>query len=131
MFQVGIVGAQEVSRHFIISIAAVRTTMTNALDKYGDELVASVKAHASGLPGPRVITGHYRDSIRGEKQISGDRGQAAAYTNEEYGHRLEYGGTSRTQNKDLVTRPYPHFRPALLEVAPEFVKFLESSIKRL
>jgi hypothetical protein len=85
------------------------------------ELQAAVQRNASGRPGPNVITGHYRRSInrRTEKRVDGSVGQVG--TDAPQARRLEFGfrGTdSRGRSYDQPA--FPHFGPALDEVAPKF-----------
>ncbi len=131
MYQFTVTGATTVAEYFGKAQIATKTIMANGISYYGEELVSEVRAHASGAPGPKVITGRYRDSIRGSSSMNGSVGKAEAWTDEDYGHRLEYGGVSNTQNKSLLTQPYPHFRPALTVVGAEFVAYLERSIVRI
>lgn len=92
---------------------------------HGLLLQTKVKAYASkprtGPPGPRIQTGDYNRSISLNMNRNLDGIEAVVGTNKPQGRRLEYGfvGTDsigRTYNQP----PYPHFRPALLEVAPMF-----------
>ncbi len=105
--------------------------VSNGINHFGEELLFTVKAYASGAPGPEVITGVYRDSISSDITMSGVVGQADVFTDMNFGYRLEYGGVSTTQGKELVTRPYPHFRPALMKVGQEFTDYLERTVGRL
>jgi len=78
---------------------------------YAPAIVATIKANASGRPGPNVVTGHYRDSI--QAVVVEDTSMTFG-TQEPQGYRLEYGfvGTDaldRTYNQP----PFPHFRPAI------------------
>jgi hypothetical protein len=131
MYNFTVTGIQTVSNYFGKARAEVTQIVNKGIGYYGERLVEQVKLNASGAPGPKIITGRYRDSIRGSFHMSGVDGRAEAYTDEEYGHRLEYGGISRTQNKNLLTQPYPHFRPALTTVGKEFIDYLTRTITRL
>jgi hypothetical protein len=85
------------------------------------ELQAAVQRNASGRPGPNVITGHYRRSInrRTEKRATGSVGQVG--TDAPQAWRLEHGfhGTD-SKGRSYDQPPFPHFGPALDEVAPKF-----------
>lgn len=87
---------------------------------HGQLLTTRVKSHASGRPGPNVITGDYRRSINMQMDFS--EGVAAIVgTNAPQGPRLEYGfndidALGRSYNQP----PYPHFEPAISETQDEF-----------
>jgi hypothetical protein len=93
---------------------------------YGMLLQTKVKAYASkprtGPPGPRIQTGDYVRSISLNVNRTPDGVEAAVGTNKPQGRRLEFGFVG----VDAIGRhynqpPYPHFRPALLEVQPAFL----------
>ncbi len=98
-----------------LHVAAMAPVFTR---HYAEILAQSVRAHASGRPGPRVITGEYRSSI--EARQSGLLDWEVG-TDLERGYRLEFGyvgvdSGGRMRNQ----RPYPHFRPAADEVESLF-----------
>jgi hypothetical protein len=94
------------------------------------ELQAAVQRNASGRPGPNVITGHYRRSInrRTEKRATGSVGQVG--TDHPAGRRLEMGFKGTDSLGRSYDQPaYPHFGPALDEVAPKFEEALAAIAK--
>lgn len=93
-------------------------------------LETAVKRHASGRPGPRAITGDYRRSITSAIYVSGDGDQFTGVvgTNKPQGRRLEFGFVGvDALGRHYNQPPYPHFRPAIAERAPEFIK----AVKRI
>lgn len=104
--------------------ARLPTVVRSAVAEYGAKLLMQVKANASGRPGPDVITGQYRDSIQMDLQASGATATAFVFSDEPYAITLEYGGMSGGRGGLKVSRPYPHFRPALKSVGSEFEKAL-------
>jgi hypothetical protein len=107
-------------------------TMRALVTHFAALLETSVKQHASGRPGPNVITGDYRRSIT--RQVTATRGGAEAEvgTNAVQGPRLEYGfhGTD-SLGRHYDQPPYPHFRPAADEIEPQFVEAVEQAIARV
>jgi hypothetical protein len=92
---------------------------------YGQLLLANVKRRASlprtGPPGPRIQTGNYVRSMGLRLGAPGGHPTAVAGTNAPQGRRLELG----FQDTDSLGRtydqpPYPHWGPALDEIAPLF-----------
>lgn len=90
---------------------------------YGVRLVEEVKAHASGRPGPEVITGQYLDSIYFEVLEIDVVGSTRVVVGSDAPQalRLEYGfvGTD-SLGRTVNAPPYPHFGPAADIVEPEF-----------
>ena len=104
---------------------------TGVVRLYGELLRQRVRQHASGRPGPNVITGEYRNSIQVSYSSRGGGVSAAVFSPLPFSRRLEYGfvGTDaagRTFNQP----PYPHFRPAMRELREEFVTALGLAVTR-
>jgi Bacteriophage HK97-gp10, putative tail-component len=79
--------------------------------EYAPVILETIKKNASGRPGPEVITGKYRDSIK-IKKVTAD-GMAFG-SNHPAAARLEYGFVGRDSlGREVVAPPYPHFRPAI------------------
>lgn len=102
---------------------AVTLRSTAVVKKHGQLLLTTVKAKASGRPGPNAPTGDYRRSWNLKIKSSPRQLSANVGTNKPQGRRLEYGfvGTDslgRTYNQP----PYPHAGPAFDIVAPKFEK---------
>lgn len=86
-------------------------------------LETRIKAHASGRPGPRVITGNYRRSW-----TTTHHGSASTVgTNAPQARRLEWGfyGPDRL-GRVYNQRPYPHVGPAFDETKPGFERAILS-----
>ncbi len=95
-----------------------------------DRGAALVRGNASGRPGPNVITGAYRASIRGVVSFAGLLVRGIIGTNAVQGPRLELGfhGTDsigRTYNQG----PFPHFGPAVGPILSLATESLSSSIR--
>ena len=93
---------------------------------FGMLLQAAVKRRASlprtGPPGPRIQTGNYNRSIGLQTSSSGGGPVATVGTNAPQGRRLELGFTGTDSlGRSYEQPPYPHFGPALDEIAPLFV----------
>jgi hypothetical protein len=76
-------------------------------------LLEEVKKNASGRPGPNIVTGRYVNSfmIVGHKVVN-----PSPQT-----YRLEYGFIGRDAlGRRYAQPPYPHFRPALAKIGPEY-----------
>lgn len=101
------------------SASKAQAITSQSVKMFGLVLWSSVQSHASGRPGPNVITGNYRNSI--ELDVTDDT--AEVYTDEEYGDDLEYGHNG--------VPAYPHFRPASIETEPKFVDYLRARIKEI
>ena len=109
-----------------MSAAPVR--VSKVVDRHGQLLLADVKRRASrsrtlpSTPGepPRLQTGNYNRSIRLELSSIGGTRKASVGTNAVQGARLEFGFQAPGQS----TYPHPHFRPALGQLEPDFVRAL-------
>lgn len=81
----------------------------------------TVVANASGRPGPEAPTGDYRRSLnrRTTKRVRSSEGQVG--TDKPQARRLEFGFVGEDSlGRSYDQPPYPHFGPALDEVAPGF-----------
>ena len=89
--------------------------------------LSEVRNHASKRPGPRVVTGAYRDSW-GARMLKGRAGQqvGVVHTNHPAAHRLEYGfvGTD-SLGRRYNQQPFPHFRPAYTKTEKFFFDRLD------
>lgn len=95
----------------------VDAAVLRAVGRTGLWLQTTVKANASGRPGPRVQTGDYRRSIAFTLTREGNLPVAVVSTNAPQARRLEYG----FMDVDVLGRnyrqsPFPHWRPAILQV---------------
>ena len=116
-------GVHELARDLGRGGAIAWTRAHKLVQHYGMKLQAKVKANASGRPGPRIQTGDYNRSIG--LITAFDRGGSSAQvgTNRPQGMRLERGfsGTD-SLGRSYHAPPFPHFGPALDQVAPAFEK---------
>lgn len=90
-----------------------KVTMKEYDKKMGEKLLASVIRHASGRPGPNIVTGRYVSQFRlVNNRVVNDSLQT---------YRLEYGfsGTD-SLGRQYHQPPLPHFRPALEEMREEY-----------
>lgn len=84
-------------------------------------LETTVKAHASGRPGPNVITGNYRGSWNSRTAVDGGTIRGQVGTNAPQGRRLEYGFVGADALGRVYNQPpYPHAGPAFQEREPRF-----------
>lgn len=88
--------------------------------EYGKALLKETIKRASGRPGPNIVTGQYVSAM----YIRTDDPKRIAVGNDSpQAYRLEYGfvGTD-SLGRAYNQPPYPHFRPALAEIEPDFKK---------
>ena len=99
---------------------------------YTQLLTTSVKAHASGRPGPRTITGDYRRSITGDVERKAGTVIGIVGTTRPQGARLElgYSGTDSLGRRYDVG-PFPHFRPALSKVESSYIAALGGIVRSI
>jgi hypothetical protein len=93
---------------------------------YGQVLLANVRRRASlprtGPPGPRLLTGGYVRSMSVQTTMEATGPVATAGTSAPQARRLELGFRGEDSlGRRYNQRPYPHWRPALDEVAPAFM----------
>lgn len=119
--------ASDVANDLIASGLKAGTRAVVVTRHYGMLLQAGVVRRASlprtGPPGPRLQTGNYVRSINLRVDLAGITGGAAATvgTNAPQARRLELGfnGTD-SAGRRYHQPPYPHWGPALDEIAPLF-----------
>lgn len=100
---------------------------------HGMLLQTKVKAYASkprtGPPGPRIQTGDYVRSISLNVNRTAGGMEAVVGTVKPQGRRLEFGFVGADSlGRHYNQPPYPHFRPALLEVQPLFVSAVAAAV---
>ena len=93
---------------------------------FGMLLQANVKRRASlprtGPPGPRIQTGNYVRSIGLQLGFAGGGPTATVGSNAPQARRLELGfNDTDSLGRRYNQPPYPHWGPALDEIAPLFV----------
>jgi hypothetical protein len=115
-------------------IASTNNRVYRGLVKGMDDVVRQgadiVKKNASGRPGPNVITGTYRRSILTLVTEGGDGIEGHIYTDAPQALRLEFG----FRGSDILGRtfdqpPYPHFQPAVPEVAAIAERILGQGVR--
>lgn len=109
--------AQDVATDFF----RIGTVMQGAFPKVADigaeQMLASIRKHASGRPGPNIITGDYVASWRIEKMGVGAR---LVSTSAPQANRLEYGFSGMDSLGRMYHQPpFPHVLPAVTEVSPK------------
>lgn len=127
-----IVGASEVAAAFEAGAAALPTALGRALDDYGQTLADAVRSHASGRPGPNIITGEYVGSVEVRDGGAGPGTSVAVGTDAPQGWRLEMGfhGTD-SAGRSFQQPPYPHWGPAVDETEGALDEALAAVIEAL
>lgn len=99
----------------------------------GQSLQARVKAGASGRPGPNVITGDYRRSIRRKSYRYKTATIVEVGTDAVQGRRLELGFWNMRDSLGRLYHqpPYPHFGPAFDATAPKLEQSLNALVNRV
>lgn len=121
--------AEVVSGLFKAESLAVGAAAHKVCVMYGQLLTTRVQAKASGRPGPNAPTGDYRRSItmRVQDEVFGTL--VFVGTNAPQGRRLEFGFVGRDSlGRDYNQPPFPHFGPAIDEIAPQFAAALEAVV---
>lgn len=84
------------------------------------------KAHASGRPGPRMVTGDYNRSIGTAFALTANGYSGHYGTNKGQARRLENGFVGVDSIGRHYDQPaYPHFGPSYEETWPAFVAAIE------
>ena len=105
----------------------VNKVMTNYVRKTRDR----VRYHASRRPGPNYVTGRYANSIRAARGRGADMYRIIVWSDHPASHRLEYGFVGADSLGRMYSQPpYPHFRPAIAELAPALQKDLGDAIQK-
>ena len=96
-----------------------------AAEAMAGDLVEAVRTHASGRPGPQVVTGAYRNSIRIlEQEAGGDGSTFIVGTDAPQAARLEFGFVGvDALGRHYHQPPFPHWRPALREIEDQRGKY--------
>lgn len=98
-------------------------TKANAVtQRMAVDLVAEVQKNASGPPGPNVVTGAYRSSIRiMEEEFEGNNTTIYVGTDAPQALRLEYGFVGvDALGRHYAQSPRPHWQPAVETIAKKF-----------
>lgn len=123
--------ADEVARDLLALGARAGARAFAVVRHHGQLLETRVKAHASGRPGPRAITGDYRRSINLDMHIGAGEVVANVGSTAVQGRRLELGFMHLTDSlgRTFAQPPYPHFGPALDETEPGFLSDIAGIIE--
>ena len=88
------------------------------------DLKTQAQFHASGRPGPRVVSDQLRSTISWEIKPSGLEGRVGPHV--AYGEPVEFGHMTRPRVKSKPLHPghmtpaYPFLRPAMVSTATRF-----------
>lgn len=114
------VGVKSLSLRWKLKTLVLPKEVDVTTRNHAEQLLALIRANASGRPGPNVITGAYRESWRITPQghatyvVSTDAPQAA---------RLELGFVGEDALGRIYNQPpFPHVRPAADKVEDAYVK---------
>lgn len=102
-----------------LAAAATKVRPEKVTKHYGAILLARTKAYASGRPGPNVITGAYRNSIRVRYETDMATGTSAAIVGSEapQAARLEFGFKGfDSLGRYYDQKPLPHYSRALADM---------------
>lgn len=105
------------------------TALYAAVKHEGTLMRALIQAHASGRPGPNIVTTRYHASWKAvPKRIPGGA-EVTVGTTKVQGPRLEFGfvGTDslgRTVNQP----PYPHVGPSVEEMSKKFPEVIKRAV---
>jgi hypothetical protein len=116
-------GALEGFGHKMLNFKGnIGQALKNNDDMYAQKLLASVIRHASGRPGPNIVSGEYvRSFVLVENKVVNPSPQTA---------RLEYGYQGvDSAGRSYSQPPFPHFRPALMEVRREYARGIVTTIR--
>jgi hypothetical protein len=125
-------GADQISAQWKKTAAAADAESYKLTRMYTQLLTTSVKAHASGRPGPRTPTGDYRRSITGDVERKAGSVVGTVGTTRPQGRRLELGfaGTD-SLGRHYNQPPYPHFRPALSKIEEAYTLAIGGIVRNL
>lgn len=122
------VDAHQLDRHLELAAHELRPSVTRAVHRGGLLLRTTVRAKASGRPGPRVQTGDYRRGISLSLgtvigSLGGPVPYATVYSDSPQGQRLENGFVGVDSLGRAYHQPaFPHWAPAAREVEPIVVR---------
>lgn len=113
--------APQVAAELSVIASALPAWVHSVTGRFTATLQRQVVAHASGRPGPNAVTGDYRRSINRQTTHTPTGSEGRVGTNKPQGRRLEFGFVGSDALGRSYDQPaYPHFGPALDEVAPAF-----------
>lgn len=116
---VRVIGATELAGEFTATGAWATQRSWGLAYQFGKMLIEVAQQHASGRPGPNIVSGEYVGSFYFDV-VSYD-GSAGFYAGSDapQAMRLEYGFVGTDSRGRIYNQPpYPHWGPAIDEVAP-------------
>lgn len=110
--------------------ARVGPETQRTVHRQAEELRDTIRANASGRPGPNVITGAYRQSWRIETFAVPNGGGAEVGTDKPQGRRLEFGFFDMTDSlgRHYFQPPFPHAEPAVTELSARYEQAFRSTL---
>ena len=124
-----VIGADAVAASFLRAAATFPGRQKNVVAHYGQVYQFLVRAYASGPPGPQVITGEYRNSIKLNVRHLPGEDVAEVWTDAPQARRLEFGFVGEDSlGRYYNQRPRPHWEPPLLGTAKEMHEALGSTL---
>lgn len=132
MIQMRVFGDALVAGQFRLAGVSMKAKAPALVRHHAMLYQTEVKAKASGRPGPRVITGHYRRSITMEMISYNLMPAAIVGTNAPQGRRLEFGFVAVDSLGRHYAQPaFPHFEPPIAnrldEMAEDFARLAVAS----
>jgi hypothetical protein len=93
---------------------------------------AQIRGHASGRPGPNVITGDYRNSWQVVNRRLPYGAQCTIGTDRPQGRRLEFGfvGTD-SLGRTYAQPPFPHVQPSLPAITAALRMGMRSAVEEI
>lgn len=130
--RVAVVGAERVALDFLAASKENDALLRKVVRHHGHLLRTAVMRNASGRPGPNVVTGDYRRSITVEFYEGDGQFIATVGTNSPQGRRLEFGFHGADSLGRLYNQPpYPHFGPAMDQIAAPFNAAVAAMLERI
>lgn len=123
----------EIARAMQRTAVGVMPEIDNVVHKYGGLTLASIRANASGPPGPNRITGDYVRSweLRFFRNLTSSTARLG--TASPQGRRLEEGFFEKVDSlgRRFRQRPRPHVRPAVTRWTPGFLQEIRDTARKV
>ncbi|WP_256789815.1 hypothetical protein [Frankia sp. AvcI1] len=111
-------GADRVAASLLATAVTVQEGAATVVAEQGAQLRTAVQAHASGRPGPEIVTGAFHGGIALEVE-GGVSPSAEVSSDAPQAFRLEFGfNGADSLGRVYHQPPYPSFGPAFDEVSP-------------
>lgn len=129
--EIRVLNAGVLAADLIAQAPGVKAATETALVKGARAVEASIKRHASGRPGPQVITGDYRRSWTTEVHRGGDSIVAVVGTNRPQARRLEYGFNGQDSlGRTYHQPPFPHMGPGTDAVEADVYRMIDFALNK-